>query len=143
MSNLKRRKPSSKDSRPPIHCIFHMEAISLNKLPGHNKTCRHPAVTERFREIGIRKAIGATNDDIFNQFFCEALIISLTGGVIGIILGVSVTVLVTYLLKFPFVLVWWAIALAVCFSIVVGIAAGVYPALRAAKLQPIDALRYE
>jgi len=101
------------------------------------------AVTERFREIGIRKAIGATNEDIFRQFFWEAVIISVTGGVIGIILGEALTAVVTYFLNFPFVLVWWAIALAISFSIIVGIAAGIYPAVKAAKLQPVDALRYE
>jgi putative ABC transport system permease protein len=101
------------------------------------------AVTERFREIGIRKAIGATNEDIFRQFFWEAVLISVTGGIIGLMLGELITVIVTYLLKFPFVLVWWAVALALSFSFLVGLAAGIYPAVKAAKLQPIDALRYE
>lgn len=101
------------------------------------------SVTERIKEIGIRKAIGATNKNILLQFLLEAVIITSLGGAIGVIIGALIAVLVSLLLGFPVSLQWWSFVLGVLFSSAVGILSGIYPAYRAAKLNPIDALRYE
>jgi len=101
-------------------------------------------VTERTREIGLRKAIGAKRRDILFQFLVEAITLSLSGGLIGIGLGVSGALLVSQLLEgFTASVSLGAIGLAVGFSIAVGLFFGLYPALRASRLNPIEALRYE
>ena len=101
------------------------------------------SVTERTREIGIRKAIGAKNRDILIQFLVESIVLSITGGILGILFAISVsallsrfTVLVTSITVFP-------VILAISFSTVIGLFFGIFPAMRAARLNPIDALRYE
>lgn len=101
------------------------------------------SVTERTREIGLRKALGAKERDILIQFLLEAIVISLMGGLIGIALGSGSALLTANLLKWPPILSGWAIALAVGFSVAVGLFFGYYPAWKAAKLEPIAALRYE
>ena len=101
------------------------------------------SVTERTREIGLLKAIGAKQKDILTQFLVEAVVMSLTGGIIGIVLGISGAYLVSLVAHIPFVLSIPAIIIAVGVSTLVGIVFGLYPARRAAKLSPIDALRYE
>jgi putative ABC transport system permease protein len=101
------------------------------------------AVTERIREIGVRKAVGAKKRDILVQFLIEAVIISLMGGMIGIICGVGVSSLAMYLIGLPLLISYQTILLATIVSIFVGIVSGVYPAMRAAKLDPVEALRYE
>ncbi len=101
------------------------------------------SVTERTREIGIRKALGATRRDILTQFLIESASLSLAGGAIGIILGVGVTRLATQLMGLPFVLSQGAIIGGFVFSAGVGIFFGLYPANKASKLDPVDALRYE
>jgi putative ABC transport system permease protein len=100
-------------------------------------------VTERTREIGIRKAIGAKDRDIVKQFLIEAMMITVLGGLLGIILGVGGAKLVERLLDFPTLLEMKGILLALSFSAAVGIFFGFYPARRAALLDPIEALRYE
>lgn len=101
-------------------------------------------VTERTKEIGLLKAIGAKRSDILIQFLIESLVLTLTGGVAGIILGISLSyVISTLLLNIPFVLQATAVLLAVGVSTMVGVVFGIYPAQRAARLNPIDALRYE
>ncbi|AHF07900.1 ABC transporter permease [Desulfitobacterium metallireducens] len=101
------------------------------------------SVTERTREIGLRKAVGAKERDILMQFLLEATVVSLIGGLIGIALGSVSAVLIANFLKWPPLLSSWAILTAVTFSIAVGVFFGYYPARKAAKLEPMAALRYE
>jgi macrolide transport system ATP-binding/permease protein len=101
------------------------------------------SVTERTREIGLRKAVGARRRDILAQFLIEALVISLAGGFAGILLGWLMTVAMATLAGWTTSLSFFSIALAVGFSAAVGILFGLWPARKAASLHPIDALRYE
>jgi len=101
------------------------------------------SVTERTREIGIRMAIGATEGDVQQQFLIEAIVLSLLGGAIGIFLGVTVSYLITETLGWPVLVSPTAIVTAVMFSMAVGIFFGFYPARKAARLDPIEAVRYE
>ena len=100
-------------------------------------------VTERTREIGIRKAIGAKNSDILIQFLFEAFIMSGLGGLIGVGAGIGVAVALAKYSTFPAVVEVSSVLLALFFSAGVGIFFGFYPAHRAALLDPIDALSYE
>ncbi|MFH1961473.1 MAG: ABC transporter permease [bacterium] len=101
------------------------------------------SVTERKREIGIRKAIGAKKQQILIQFLIEALTLSLIGGFIGIGLGVSVGNIFNLLLELPLSFHWWVVLIGFLFSAIVGSFSGFYPAMQAAKLNPIESLRYE
>ena len=101
------------------------------------------SVTERTREIGLRKAIGARRRDILAQFLIEAMVISLVGGLAGILLGGLLTLVMSMVAGWETVLSWWAILLSVGFSAAIGIGFGLWPARQAASLNPIDALRYE
>lgn len=101
------------------------------------------SVTERTREIGIRKALGASRRDIRRQFFAEAVTLSLSGGVAGLLTGFALAGLVEAISPLPARVTGWSIALGLFVGIVVGIAFGVYPAHRASLLDPIEALRQE
>jgi putative ABC transport system permease protein len=102
------------------------------------------SVTERTREIGIRKAVGAKKRDIRAQFLVEAMVLSLIGGLFGIGLGMIGSRVVASLAdRLTTVMTWDTILLATGFSAAVGLFFGIYPASRAAALNPIDALRYE
>jgi putative ABC transport system permease protein len=105
-------------------------------------------VAERTREIGLRKAVGATNGAIMRQFLLEAGVLTFLGGVIGIIIGIIISYLISLLMHYlgydwAFVVSIWSVLLAISVSILTGVIFGLYPALKASKLNPIDALRYE
>jgi len=101
------------------------------------------AVTERTREIGIRKALGAKQRDIAYQFVVESVTLTLVGGIIGIALGFTAANLVAALTPLPYRVAVWSIVVAMGITFVVGLFFGVYPARKAAKLDPVEALRYE
>ena len=101
------------------------------------------SVTERTKEIGIRKALGAKNSYIFSQFLIEASLISVVGGVIGVILGIGITYLLTKGFNMVYSINVTAIFISIVFSVLIGEFFGFYPARKAASLNPTDALRYE
>lgn len=101
------------------------------------------SVTERTKEIGLRMSLGARGIDILMQFLIEAIMISVTGGLIGVILGVTATKLVTYFMHWPTLITQSSVALSFLVCFVTGVFFGYYPALKASKLNPIEALRYE
>ncbi|MGZ4789151.1 MAG: ABC transporter permease, partial [Terriglobales bacterium] len=101
------------------------------------------SVTERTREIGIRMAIGATDVDVQRQFLTEAVVLSCIGGLVGIFTGITVSVLITNMAGWAVLISPVSIVTAVIFSMAVGIFFGYYPAQKAARLDPIEALRYE
>jgi putative ABC transport system permease protein len=100
-------------------------------------------VLERTREIGLRRAVGATARDVRNQFLLEALMISAAGGLLGIVMGLSIAKAVALYAGWDTVVTLPSILLASGVSVAVGLVSGLYPATRAAALAPIDALRYE
>ncbi|MCP4643859.1 MAG: FtsX-like permease family protein [bacterium] len=101
------------------------------------------SVTERTREIGVRRAIGAKRAQIVTQFLIETIVLSMIGGLIGIATGVSIPWLVTYFAHMPTVVTATSLVLSVGISMAVGVLFGLYPAVRAANLDPIEALRHE
>jgi putative ABC transport system permease protein len=101
------------------------------------------SVTERTREIGVRKALGATSRNILMQFLIEAVTITQLGGVVGILLGVAIGNAVGFYLGTPFFVPWIWVGLAIAICFVVGIVSGIYPARKAAQMDPIESLRYE
>ncbi|HOD10457.1 MAG TPA: ABC transporter permease [Flavobacterium sp.] len=101
------------------------------------------SVTERTREIGVRKALGAKRGTIAFQFFVETLIIGQLGGLVGILLGILTGYLIAIAIDFSFVIPWLAIMAAVITTFIVAVVSGSYPAIKASKLDPIEALRYE
>ncbi len=101
------------------------------------------AVTERTREIGIRKAVGATARDIRGQFLVESIVLATIGGALGVASGWALAALVAYVSPLPAAITWWSVVLALALGAGVGVLFGVYPAARAARLDPITALRAE
>ena len=100
-------------------------------------------VTERTREIGLRKALGAKKKIITYQFLLEAVIVTFVGGLFGVAIGISVSLLLSNMMSLPFTISLSSVLLAFGVSVGIGIIFGLYPAMRAANLQPIEALRYE
>jgi putative ABC transport system permease protein len=101
------------------------------------------SVTERTREIGIRKAIGATNRQILSQFLIEAVVLSISGGIIGIVLSFAVDYLIRVFSNLQPIITWQIVVLATAVALVIGAVFGALPAIQAARKDPIDSLRYE
>lgn len=101
------------------------------------------SILERTREIGVRRAVGAKRRDILRQFLLEAFALSATGGLLGVILGIAIARAIAAAAGWPTLVQPWAIVLATGVAVAVGLASGLYPALRAAQLDPIEALRHE
>ena len=101
------------------------------------------SVTERTKEIGTRKAIGAKPKLILQQFLVEAIVICQIGGLVGIVLGLAAGNSVAILLDGNFIIPWLWMTIAIILCVIVGVLAGFYPAIKASKLDPIEALRYE
>jgi putative ABC transport system permease protein len=106
------------------------------------------AVSQRIREVGLRKAVGAKNSDVMAQFLIESVFISLLGGIIGIIIGVVISFLISAVAQFlqyswPFIILWQSIVVAMLVSGGIGVIFGLYPARKASKVSPMEALRYE
>lgn len=100
------------------------------------------SVTERTREIGIRRALGARRSDITTQFLIETVLLSSIGGVLGVIFGVAIPLVVSYFANIQTIVSWWSILLAFGISMGIGVIFGLYPARRAAMMDPIEALRH-
>src|SRR4029434_1734829 len=101
------------------------------------------SVSERTREIGLRKAVGARTRDVLRQFLLEAVALTVSGGVVGILVGIGGALLVGRFSPVPAAITGWSVALAFGVSVAVGVFFGVWPARKAARMQPIVALRYE
>jgi len=100
-------------------------------------------VTERTREIGLRKALGARRSDISSQIITESVVLSMFGGVIGTVLGAMVAIVISRFTPIPASIEVWSVALGIGLTALVGLFFGLYPAMRAARLDPIEALRRE
>ncbi len=101
------------------------------------------SVSERTREIGLRKAIGANNKDIMIQFLIEAILMAFLGGVFGVLLGVGISALISFFAGWAVSVSASSVILATVFSLMVGVIFGLWPASKASGLDPIEALRYE
>jgi len=101
------------------------------------------SVSERTREIGLRKAVGARTRDVLRQFLLEAVALTVSGGAVGILLGISIALVVGRLSPVPAAITGWSVVLAFGVSVAVGVFFGVYPARKAARMEPLAALRYE
>ncbi|MFZ2975231.1 MAG: ABC transporter permease [Candidatus Moraniibacteriota bacterium] len=106
------------------------------------------AVNQRIREVGLRKAVGAKNSDVWTQFLIESVFISFLGGIIGIIIGIAISFVTAIIIQslqyvWPFIISWQSILAAIGVSFAIGIIFGIYPAGKASRISPMEALRYE
>jgi putative ABC transport system permease protein len=101
------------------------------------------SVTERTKEIGLRMAVGAKRSHILLQFLIEAIIMTVIGGTIGVVAGIGGAKLLTMIVGWPTIILPEAVVIAFLFSLIVGVSFGLYPANKASKMNPIDALHYE
>jgi putative ABC transport system permease protein len=101
------------------------------------------SVTERTREIGLRLAVGATEEDVRKQFLIESMFLGLVGGAVGIAFGITSSLVVSHALEWPILIPPYIVVLAPLFAIAIGTIFGFYPAKKASELNPIEALRYE
>ncbi|MBN2063796.1 MAG: ABC transporter permease [Sedimentisphaerales bacterium] len=101
------------------------------------------SVTERTREIGVRRAIGARKSQIIMQFLIETVVLSTIGGLIGVLIGVTIPIIIEKMSAMPTVITLWGVMLPLSISVIIGIAFGIYPAIQAANVDPIVALRHE
>lgn len=101
------------------------------------------SILERTREIGVRRAVGARKRDIVRQFIIEAILISFAGGIIGVVFGFGMSRLIAWLAQWSTIVTPASILLAFLVSISVGLVFGIYPAVKAARLDPVEAIRYE
>ena len=101
------------------------------------------SVTERTREIGIRRALGARKKDIIVQFLLETILLSAAGGLAGVLLGIAIPWIVTWVSDMRTIISFWSPVLAFSISALVGMIFGIYPAMRAANMDPVEALRHE
>jgi len=101
------------------------------------------SVTERTREIGIRRALGATRRDVVTQFLVESMMLSGAGGLIGVLLGITIPFVVSYAAGMKTIITLWSPVVAFTISALVGVLFGIYPAMRAAEMDPVEALRHE
>jgi putative ABC transport system permease protein len=101
------------------------------------------AVTERTREIGIRKAVGAKRSDLVSQFLSEAVVLAFFGGALGVLAGIAIALLIRTITPLPATIQPWSVVISLSVASAVGLFFGVYPATRAARLDPIVALRHE
>jgi putative ABC transport system permease protein len=140
---------TQKDIIDSVQSILNIISIGLSAIAGISllvggigiMNIMLVSVNERIREIGLRKALGATSYNIGIQFLLESLMISMTGGIVGIILGYALTLVLTNF--FPAEVPLWTLFLSFTFSLFVGLAFGTYPAIKASRKDPIEALRYE
>lgn len=140
---------SQKDILSSVNSILNVLSISLAAIAGISlfvggigiMNIMLVSVTERTREIGLRKALGATSRDIMLQFMTESIVISILGGLLGLLLAWLSTLAIRFFIRAE--VPWWSVLLAFGFSLFVGVAFGTYPAISAAKKDPIEALRYE
>ena len=101
------------------------------------------SVTERTREIGLRMSVGASGIDILNQFLIEAILLSVTGGLIGVVIGIGASYSVKLIAHWPIYIQAWSIVMSFAVCTLTGVFFGWYPAKKAAQLDPIEAIRYE
>ena len=120
--------------------LVHLEKIAIGQsIP----SIMLVSVTERTREIGVRMAVGATEEDVRRQFLVEAIALGLIGGALGIIFGVVSSLVISRLLEWPIQIPPYIIVGSTLFAVAIGVFFGYYPAKKASQLNPIEALRYE